>query len=405
MPIITVIKNNEGIEKNSLLRSNFTWRTLIEINKAFKNKYFLAKMTQKASLPVDFGHVTLLDKSSLHTYVVILGEGASRHHMSLYGYPRKTSASLDKLAEQLIIYDNVVSMFGTTFPSLNASFLFHSIPQKEDCGIASIISLHKAAGFKTFWLTNNLAEHYGKSPAWFNISADVRINRNKATSFTQISSYDADLLPDLASALADPAPHKFIVLHLAGTHPSYSLRYPKDSAVYEDNCTEIPYNKNILSSKKITKINQYDNAITYNNEVIKLFIDMVSRTQGSNYVLTMSDHSQQLYEISDSFGGHVATKGTQYMYDIPFFIWLSPEYKNNNHEFAKNLKQGTHRFWKLDESFSHSIAELSRITFKQFSPEKSLFSHLYQRPDSKLGDGSDYFTLPGPAKRCSLSHP
>jgi heptose-I-phosphate ethanolaminephosphotransferase len=126
---------------------------------------------------------------------------------------------------------------------------------------------------------------------------------------------------------------------------------------------------------------------------------MVAGTSGSSYVVALSDHSQQLFEIADSFGGHVATNGTQYMYDIPFFVWLSPEYKARHPEFSAALKQGTDRFWKMDDSLGHSIAELGHISFGGFQPEKSLFSSTYKTPDGRLGDGTDYFTLPGIAKR------
>ena len=53
----------------------------------------------------------------------------------------------------------------------------------------------------------------------------------------------------------------------------------------------------------------------------------------------------------------------------------------------------------MDDSLGHSIAELSRIRFDGYAPEKSLFSASYETPDGRLGDGTDYFSLPGTAKR------
>ena len=397
MPFLAMKGNGQGLEKNSLVRANFIWRVLIEAHLAKESEDDKAEIVALADKTVDFGVVNLLDKSSRRNYILIVGEGASRHHMSLYGYSRPTSSSLDILRPELLIYNRAISMFGVTAPSLNAAFIFHNI-QKGQEGIASILMLYKHAGFKTYWLTNNLAERKGRGAAWFNISADTLVNKNRATSFTQLSSYDMELLPDLQAVLDDTTiPNKFIVLHLGGMHPTYTFRYPPEAAVYADDDTSSLYNATLLSKRRIRQINQYDNAITYNNKNIRCIIDMVAKTPGSNYVLYLSDHSQQLSEVVDSFEGCVATGGTQYMYDIPFILWLSPMYKQENEYFVQYLASGINRFWKMDDSLGHSIAELGRIDFSYFDPEKSIFSPSYRTPDGKLGDGTDYYTLPGPA--------
>jgi glucan phosphoethanolaminetransferase (alkaline phosphatase superfamily) len=82
------------------------------------------------------------------------------------------------------------------------------------------------------------------------------------------------------------------------------------------------------------------------------------------------------------------------MYDIPFLIWLSPEYRERNQEFVDTLPAGRERFGKMDDSFGYSLAELSRIGFSKFRPERSIFSKGYQEPDGVLGNGIDYFSLP-----------
>lgn len=393
VPMAAWKANGRGIEKNSFVRAHYFLRTVSEFATALRNQRNNADMVRRAAEPVDFGDIRLLDAAERRTYVLILGEGASRAHMSLYGYSRPTSTPLDALRNELVVYDNVVSMFGTTAPSLNAAFLFPQNRQKQQ-GIASILTLHRQAGFKTYWLTNNLAEEKGRGAAWFAASADVLINKNLAVSFTQLSTYDEILLPELEKALQDNAPNKFIVLHLAGMHPTYDFRFPPERKTFADNDITGLYRRGELSDAQIRKINAYDNAMTYNNANVRAVIDAVAKNGGTAYVLTLSDHSQQLYEVPEAFQGHAPTGGTRFMYDIPFFVWLSPEYRERNREFAATLPAGRKRFWKMDEGLGHSLAELSRINFGGFRPERSIFSKEYREPDAKLGDGTDYFSLP-----------
>lgn len=393
--ILESLKNNDfKTERNSFARSHYLLRTAIELRKAWENETESREKAQYASLPVDFGGCALLDDARQRTYILIMGEGASRTHMSLYGYPRPTSLALDELGDELFVYDRIISMFGITAPSLNAAFTFPDI-QEGQRGIASILTLHREAGFKTYWLNNNLSEKAGEGAAWFNLSADVLVNKNVSTSLTQLSSYDEELLPELEKALRDEAPNKFIVVHLAGMHPTFEFRYPPEQAVYADDDKTDLYNADILDENRIEKINTYDNAMIYNNKNVRAIIDLAAAAPGSAYVLYLSDHSQNLGEIAESFQGYVATGGTQYMYNIPFIVWVSGEYRRLNPEFCARLSMDTHRFGKMDDTLGYSVSELSRISFGRFKPEKSLFSESYVRPDAGLGDGTDYTSLPG----------
>ena len=43
------------------------------------------------------------------TLVLVIGESTNRQRMSLYGYQRNTTPELDKLKDQLAVFDNVVT--------------------------------------------------------------------------------------------------------------------------------------------------------------------------------------------------------------------------------------------------------------------------------------------------------
>ncbi|WP_336145581.1 sulfatase-like hydrolase/transferase, partial [Klebsiella pneumoniae] len=43
------------------------------------------------------------------TLVLVIGESTNRQRMSLYGYPRNTTPELDKLRDQLAVFNNVIT--------------------------------------------------------------------------------------------------------------------------------------------------------------------------------------------------------------------------------------------------------------------------------------------------------
>ena len=53
------------------------------------------------------------------------------------------------------------------------------------------------------------------------------------------SSLDGETLNLLEEALKDGAENKFIVVHLLGAHPHYSLRYPKNENPFDDTTDDV----------------------------------------------------------------------------------------------------------------------------------------------------------------------
>lgn len=385
-----VAKSSVVFEKNALLRSHFLSRTAIEYQLALRFQATTRELILQARLPVDFGPMRLLDSAERRTYVVILGESASRHHLSLYGYPRPTTRPLDDIRDHLVIWNQVVSMFGMTSPSLNEALIFHDLDIEQ--GVPSMLALHREAGFKTFWLTNTTSNTM-TGATWFDIAADTYVRTNVATRFVLPTPFDEALLPELEQALDDAAPNKFIVIHLSGSHFNYRYRYPEDSAIFGKNDIKDLYRHDKLSKSEIIMVNEYDNSVHYTSTIVKKVIDFVSSRDANSYVLYLSDHGQQLFETEGTFQAQHAVGETRYMYDVPFFAWFSESYKRMNPVFIDGLLKNTEKFAKLDDSFCHGLAELSRIHFSGFNDKKSLFSWGYVEPNTILGSQVDYSKL------------
>ena len=55
------------------------------------------------------------------THIFIIGESATRNHMSIYGYPRNTTPVLDSLRDELAVFTNVISSHVQTQASLRVA--------------------------------------------------------------------------------------------------------------------------------------------------------------------------------------------------------------------------------------------------------------------------------------------
>ena len=93
------------------------------------------------------------------TLVLVLGESTNRQRMSLYGYPRATTPKLDKLREQLAVFDNVVTPRPYTIEALQQVLTFAD-EKSPDAYLTtpSIMNMMKQAGYKTL-LDHQSADH------------------------------------------------------------------------------------------------------------------------------------------------------------------------------------------------------------------------------------------------------
>ena len=89
------------------------------------------------------------------TLVLVIGESTNRQRMSLYGYPRQTTPELDKLKDQLAVFDNVITPRPYTIEALQQVLTFAD-EENPDLYLStpSLVSMMKQAGYKTFWITN-----------------------------------------------------------------------------------------------------------------------------------------------------------------------------------------------------------------------------------------------------------
>ena len=333
--------------------------TVVRIIKSYgyytQEKEFAIKcFSQRKSF--DYGQIQSLvfDKGN-KTYVVVIGESATRGHLGLYGYGRDTTPKLNEIKQDLYIFDKVTSAHCQTFAVLQEALTFDNFAQGD------VISFFQKAGFKTFWLSNQFG-----GGEWNNIvaiignQADVSFFvSQRETKATGGLYFDELLIKPFKKALKDPAPKKIIFVHLLGSHSGYDNRYPTKFDIFRDD-----------SSKINQTVCEYDNSIAYTDFILWRLISLLKEKNENSYLLYLSDHGEDVRESPDCSFSHSPSISHPLMFSIPFFVWVSERYLNENSEFVKNWDR--HKEYRTDKLI-HSILRLSRLQNHKINVRYSIF--------------------------------
>lgn len=252
------------------------------------------------------------------TVVVVLGESSNRNNWSLYGYKRKTTPKLDALADEMLVFRDAVSSWGSSNREVTRIFsVADHVDEKNWSKEPDVIGLAKAAGYKTFWLTNQQAflinTVFGKQADQFTLVNDGLGQRSD-------TSLDEKLLPELDKALADPAERKFIVVHTIGSHQHYGLRYPEKFSVFDNVDDEVAKQMAAKWSGLKVARNQYDDTILYTDFIVSSIIERLRADKVKNSeMLYLSDHAQEVGHLTDVWGHQLQLESG---FTIPLILWL-----------------------------------------------------------------------------------
>ena len=187
------------------------------------------------------------------------------------------------------------------------------------------------------------------------------------------------MLEPFSQVLKDKAPRKLIVVHLLGTHMNYRYRFPSGYARFQDSA-EVP---RYITDKTLRKYNDYDNAVFYNDYVVSSLIDRFKRSNPHGFLVYLSDHGESVYDpVAPHMLGRNEEAPTRPMYTVPFLVWRSPSWKEDN---PLDLRDALHREWTTSH-FIHTWADLAGLRFDTFEPWKSIVNPAYRRGRLLIGD-------------------
>jgi heptose-I-phosphate ethanolaminephosphotransferase len=365
--LYAIIFIGENAFNDRLLRKGMPQVTKTLVSYFEEMKMFGSVESRK---PIHVNVTTDTEKDQV--FVLIIGESCNRNHMSLYGYKHKTNPKLEA-RNDIVVYKDVISAYSFTLKSVLSMLTESNIetPKPLDQSI-SLIDVFRSANYQTYWISN-------QSPLgiWDNAISNlvgsantveyVNTVCNSSEDAMYIPSYDAKLFQPFQDALQKKEKRKFIVLHLMGNHSYYAKRYPAEFAFFHSG-----------STKEEIEINEYDNAILYNDFIVDSLLNMVNtyvkgNPQASSSVIYVSDHGENVYDEYGYAGHDFSNKLPNANIEVPFVVWMSPEFKRINPELSNRVVQNTLVPFMTDDIF-HAIVNLNGIECAQLQKERSLFA-------------------------------
>lgn len=312
-------------------------------------------------------------------YVVVLGESTSRAHFGLYNYYRATTPELTSIKDQLSVYNDVISAHPHSITSITKLLTLGNYEHPDKIGNGSIVQLANSAGFETNWLSNQRPIGVYES-----LVTKIALSSSRSNFLTTIQGVhnnvlDGALLPELETILANTSSSKkLIFIHLMGTHVNYANRYPDTFKIFNDTPMS-----NYKSNKIFKTINHYDNAVLYTDYVVSQIIQRIKKLNNKSFVLYFSDHGEELFK-DYNMAGHNEDISTKDMYDIPFLLWQSENFREH-----MQLESVLDRPYMLDDLF-HSLADLLEISAQEVDLERSIFSSKFKNRKRIILENSEY---------------
>jgi heptose-I-phosphate ethanolaminephosphotransferase len=352
VPIITIGKNfspeNIKVEMAHHFTESYPWNFLMG--------YVVAKDEIEAYRKTDFStQWTLHSKvapdlaNKPEVIVLVIGESARRDRHQIYGYQEKTTPEMVKLhdAGELLVFNDFITLHPHTANAVPTIMTkqdnIHEIKEIPP----SFVQIYKDAGFKTYWISNQAAMGGNENRISVYARRSDYFHSLHISSINLPWAYDGELLPELYDILAQPEPKKFIVLHLQGSHYGFDKRYPREFAQFKE---------------------LYDNTILYTDYLLGQIVEHLRATHNISAMMYLSDHGLMLGEC-----GQYTHFDMKQSYEIPFWIWTSPEWRSENgngKKFANGLKNSSK---KLSTLFAlDSLVDLGGLTYQQYEPEKSV---------------------------------
>jgi len=332
------------------------------------------------------------------TLVLVIGESTQRGRMSLYGYGRDTTPELKALRDSdpnLTVFNNVVTSRPYTIEILQQALTFAN-EQNPDRYLTqpSLMNMMKQAGYKTFWITNQQTMTARNTMlAVFSKQTDVQYYMNQQRT-QSAREYDTNVLAPFKTVLADPAPKKFIIVHLLGTHLKYKYRYPENWGKFDGQTTGLPTG---LSEEQQEAYNDYDNANRFNDHVVSTLIKDFKQTSLNGFLLYFSDHGEEVYDTPPhDIQGRNEAQPTRPMYTIPFIVWTSPGWMASH---PRDMRADADRKYSSAELI-HTWSDLAGLSYDGYDPTRSIVNPAFKESTRWIGNPyqknalRDYDALP-----------
>ena len=285
--------------------------------------------------------------------IMVVGETARADHFSLSDYQRQTNPTLSRISN-LIYFKNTHSCGTSTAYSVPCMFSFFDeknySPEKAQ-QYSNVLDVLEKSDVKVVWEENN-SSCKGVCARVKEINL-IGHKDKKSAYYIDGQYYDEVMLDTLGDVIKETGSDVLLVLHTMGSHgPKYFNRYPESAAVFKPFCkSATPQECN-----KEEIVNAYDNTILYTDHFLGLVIDYLEKHKSSydSFMIYASDHGESLGENGIYLHGLPNFIAPEAQTHIPFFMWFSNNFADDNNIDLNILKQRTEVEYSHD-NLSHTL--------------------------------------------------
>ena len=335
--------------------------------------------------------------------VLVIGESYNKHHSQLYGYDKLTTPRQMALQDEgsLVAYTDVVSSWNLTSFVFKHIFSLYAVGDSgEWCDKPLFPEVFRKAGYHVTFVTNQF-EPKAKE-AVYDFSGGFFLNdpelsqRQFDSRSTRTHRFDDGVLKEYDALKDSTISHNLVILHLMGSHVDYRARYPqKTQTVFAPQM----YNRPELNDKQKQILAHYDNSLRYNDSIVACITQKFVNKDA--VVIYVPDHGEEIFDGPPYMYGRMHGANIDYRLarnemEIPFWIWGSPEYRENHPYGWLAIQNAKDRPLMIDV-LPHLLLYLGGISTPLYREELNVISPKYDMKRPRILKGvTDYNQLKHP---------
>lgn len=358
------------------------WLCDMEVAKAVESTHWVLETST---------HCDVIDSLNV---VMVVGESFIKWHAGVYGYSNNTTPYMQHEQQNgnLFVFQDVVSPYNLTSKTLRNVFSTNCNTLGESWyDYPFFPTIFRHAGYEvTFW--DN--QYDPMSRECFDFSLNSYLHNHTISSLTYTATnhrkyeLDGELIEDfVTNESICKVPLVLSVFHLMGQHVAYYNRFPHGGSFDYFNADSVKRNDSYLNREKRQLIADYDNATRYNDHVLN---SVINHYRDRNTVLVyFSDHGEEVYDYQDFTGRNWDEPKSydllRYQFEVPFMVWCSDNYINNNSDVIEQLKRAISRPLMLD-NVCHLLFHLGRIQTNYYHRNRDVLDDNYECPPRIIND-------------------
>jgi heptose-I-phosphate ethanolaminephosphotransferase len=297
---------------------------------------------------------SISNQPGMDTIVFVIGESSRPQNWSLYGYNKETTPNLDKQAG-IFKFNNICTTAPYTSFAVPSMLSLEPISDWDSiASTRSLVSIYRAAGYKTYWLSAQEVDSFGGIIPQIAAEAEYRQYFER--------SYDGALISEYEKILQKSGTEKkAIFIHTKGSHFEYSRRYPKSFDKFKPST-------NTFKDKLIA---EYDNTILYTDWLLDAFINRLKATQKPSLLFYSSDHGENMMDDGRGLLGHGI--GNEYDLSVSAFIWASDNISSEQSLKLSKLKERADQKISIS-SLPHTLLNATGVFTSRYESSNDLLS-------------------------------